>query len=129
MKNTLIHTLCSIRGLFGLMAAASASLMAFALYLQHVLGEHPCPLCITQRLFVIAIGVLALAAAVHNPSKTGCRVWGALTLLGAIGGALVAARHVWIQHMPEDQVPACGPDLAYMFEAFPFQQTSRQPHA
>lgn len=122
MKNAVINMLCSIRGLFGLMAAASASLMAFALYLQHVLGEHPCPLCITQRLFVIAIGVLALAAAVHNPANTGRRVWSALTLLGAIGGGLVAARHVWIQHMPEDQVPACGPDLAYMFEAFPFQQ-------
>ena len=122
MKNAVINTLCSTRGLFGLMAAASASLMAFALYLQHVLGEHPCPLCITQRLFVIAIGVIALAAAVHNPAQTGRRVWSVLTLLGAIAGGLVAARHVWIQHMPEDQVPACGPDLAYMFEAFPFQQ-------
>ena len=122
MKNTLINKMCSIRGLFGLMAAASAGLMAFALYLQHVLGEHPCPLCITQRLFVIAIGVLALAAAAHNPAQTGRRVWSALTLLSAIGGGLVAARHVWIQHMPKDQVPACGPDLAYMFQAFPFQQ-------
>ena len=125
MKNAVINMLCSIRGLFGLMAAASASLMAFALYLQHVLGEHPCPLCITQRLFVIALGVIALAAAVHNPAQTGRRVWSALTLLGAIAGGLVAARHVWIQHMPEDQVPACGPDLAYMFEAFPFQQAVR----
>jgi len=122
MPNSLMNTLFSTRGLFILMAAASASLMAFALYLQHALGEHPCPLCITQRLFVIAIGVLALAAAVHNPAQTGRRVWSALTLLGAIGGGLVAARHVWIQHMPEDQVPACGPDLAYMFQAFPFQQ-------
>jgi disulfide bond formation protein DsbB len=122
MTNVVINKLCSIRGLFGLMAVASASLMAFALYLQHVLGEHPCPLCITQRLVVIAIGVLALAAAVHNPAQTGRRVWSALTLLGAIGGGIVAARHVWIQHMPEDQVPACGPDLAYMFQAFPFQQ-------
>jgi disulfide bond formation protein DsbB len=122
VNNSFINKLFSIRGLFALMAAASASLMAFALYLQHMLGEHPCPLCITQRLFVIAIGVLALAAAVHNPAQPGRRVWSALTLLGAIGGGMVAARHVWIQHMPEDQVPACGPDLAYMFQAFPFQQ-------
>ena len=122
MKYALINKLCSVRGLFGLIAATSASLMTFALYLQHVLDEHPCPLCITQRLFVIAIGALALAAAVHNPAQTGRRIWSALMLLGAIGGGMVAARHVWIQHMPEDQVPACGPDLAYMFQAFPFQQ-------
>jgi disulfide bond formation protein DsbB len=116
------RSLCSARGLFGLMAAASGSLMAFALYLQHVLGEHPCPLCITQRLFVIAIGVIALAAAIHNPAQTGRRVWSSLVLLGAIGGGIVAARHVWIQHLPEEQVPACGPSLDYMFENFPFQK-------
>lgn len=112
----------SIRGLFCCMAAASAGLIAFALYLQHVLGEHPCPLCITQRIFVIAIGVLALAAALHNPASTGRRIWSALILLAATGGGIVAGRHVWIQHLPEDQVPACGPGLSYMFENFPFQQ-------
>lgn len=116
------RTLCSARGLFVLMALASASLIAFALYLQHVLGEHPCPLCITQRLFVIAVGLIALAAAVHNPAQTGRRVWSALVLLATIGGGIVAARHVWIQRLPEDQVPACGPSLDYMFENFPFQQ-------
>lgn len=113
---------CSVRGIFLLMAVASAGLIAFALYLQHVLGEHPCPLCITQRLFVIAIGVIALLAALHNPPQTGRRVWAGLALLMALGGGAVAGRHVWIQHMPADQVPACGPDLAYMFQAFPFQQ-------
>jgi protein dithiol:quinone oxidoreductase len=116
------RALCSARGLFGLMALASASLMAFALYLQEVLGEHPCPLCITQRLFVIAIGLLALCAAIHNPAQTGRRIWSALVLLAAICGGIVAARHVWIQHLPEDQVPACGPSLEYMFQNFPFQQ-------
>lgn len=124
MQNTTLtisRALRSTRGVFGLMATASISLMAFALYLQHVLGEHPCPLCITQRLFVIAIGLIALTATIHNPAKTWRRVWSVLLLLSAIGGGIVAARHVWIQHLPEDQVPACGPDLAYMFQNFPFQ--------
>lgn len=116
------RTLRSARGLFGLMALASAGLIAFALYLQHVLGEHPCPLCITQRLFVMAVGLVALAAAAHNPAQTGRRVWSALALLAAVCGGIVAARHVWIQHLPEDQVPACGPSLDYMFENFPFQK-------
>lgn len=113
--------LFSARGLFGLMAAASAGLMGFAMYLQEVVGEHPCPLCITQRIFVMAVGLFALVAAIHNPGVTGRRVWSALTALAALIGGIVAARHVWIQHMPEDQAPACGPDLAYMFENFPFQ--------
>lgn len=119
-RNTAV--LFSARGLFGLMAAASAGLMLFALYLQHVVGEHPCPLCITQRVFVILVGLLALAAALHNPAAIGRRVWAALTLLAAVGGGIVAGRHVWLQHMPEDQVPACGPGLEYMFQTFPFQQ-------
>ncbi len=116
------RTLFSPRGLFGLIAAASTGLILFALYLQHVVGEHPCPLCITQRVFVIIVGLFALAAAVHNPAQTGRRLWSALVLLAAIAGGIVAGRHVWLQHLPEDQVPACGPGLAYMFENFPFQQ-------
>jgi disulfide bond formation protein DsbB len=122
MNNQIFRALSSTRGLFGLMAVASASLTAFALYLQHVVGEHPCPLCITQRLFVIAIGLFALAAAIHNPVQTWRRIWSGLLLLSAIGGGIVAARHVWIQHLPEDQVPACGPDLAFMFQNFPLQR-------
>lgn len=122
MSNSFISKVFSARGLFCLMAVASASLMAFALYLQHVLGEHPCPLCITQRLFVIAIGLVALAATIHNPTPTWQRIWSGLILLGATGGGIVAARHVWIQHLPADQVPACGPDLAYIFQNFPFQR-------
>ncbi|HSC76495.1 MAG TPA: disulfide bond formation protein B [Pseudomonadales bacterium] len=122
MNSSFVTKAFSTRGLFGLMAAASAGLMAFALYLQHILGEHPCPLCITQRLFVIAIGIIAFAAAAHNPAQTGRRIWSILILSGAIGGGIVAARHVWIQHLPEEQVPACGPDLAYMFQNFPFQR-------
>ncbi len=122
LNRPLCRALFSVRGLFFLMAAASVFLMLFALYLQHVLGEHPCPLCITQRIFVMVIGALALLAAIHNPAQLGRRAWSAAVLLAAIGGGIVAGRHVWIQHLPEDQVPACGPDLAYIFENFPLQK-------
>jgi disulfide bond formation protein DsbB len=90
LNHPLCRALFSTRGLFFLMAAASLFLMLFALYLQHFLGEHPCPLCITQRMFVIVIGVLALLAAVHNPAQLGRRVWSALVMLAAIGGGIVA---------------------------------------
>ena len=124
-NHPLLQRALSPRGLFGLMAATSAGLMLFALYLQEVLGEEPCPLCITQRVFVIAIGLCALFAALQNPAATGRRLWAGFTLLFAAGGGVVAGRHVWIQHLPEDQIPACGPGLAYLFENFPLQHAVR----
>lgn len=122
LNRPVCRAVCSVRGVFFLMAAASASLMLFALYLQHFLGEHPCPLCITQRIFVMVIGVLALLAAIHNPAQIGRRVWSALIVVAAIGGGIVAGRHVWIQRLPDELVPACGPDLAYIFQNFPLQK-------
>ena len=38
---------------------------------------------------------------------------------GGLVGAAIAARHVWIQNLPPDQVPECGPTLDYMLEVFP----------
>jgi disulfide bond formation protein DsbB len=98
--------------------------MAFArFYLQEYLGLSACPLCMTQRLFVVLCGGFALLGAVHNPVGLGRRVYGLLCALAAIGGGAVAARHVWLQHLPEDQVPACGPSLEYMLDTLPFSDT------
>ena len=87
------------------------------------LGLEACPLCMTQRAFVILWGIVALIAALHNPGSVGRRIYGALCALAAATGAAVAGRHVWLQHLPEDQVPACGPSLGYMLENFPFAET------
>lgn len=103
----------------GLLACFVA--MGFALYLQHVVGLEPCPLCIMQRVAVFAaMGVLVLAI-LHNPRRTGQRVYALLGLVAAFAGLGVAGRHVWLQHMPADQVPACGPGLDYMMDVFPLQ--------
>ncbi len=83
---------------------------------------HPCPLCITQRIFVVAAGIIAILAAIHNPGITGLRVYAALGLLAAGSGAGFSGRHVWLQNLPEDQVPSCGPGLSYMFENFPIME-------
>lgn len=103
-------------------AAGCAGLILFALYLQEQLALNPCPLCITQRACVIIVGVIALLASIHNPGKSGVRVYATLQILVAVTGAIVAARHVWIQNLPADQVPACGPGLQYMFDNFPFME-------
>lgn len=111
----------SRRAGFFLVFLACAGAMAFALYAQHVMGLEPCPLCIFQRVAVMAVGVLALLAALWNPSgKAGGGIAGGLVALAALGGAGVAGWHVRLQHLPADQVPACGPGLDYMVETMPF---------
>jgi disulfide bond formation protein DsbB len=97
--------------------------MAFAMYLQHILELEPCPLCITQRAFVILTGLFALIAALHNPQGLGAARLRLLCLLAAVPGAAVAARHVWLQHLPEELAPACGPSLEYMLETLPLSET------
>lgn len=96
--------------------------MLFALWLQHYQHLEPCPLCIFQRVAVIVIGVVALLAFLHGPaSASGRRVYAGLTLAAALGGVAVAGRHVWLQHLPPEDVPACGPGLDYWMDTFPLQ--------
>jgi len=105
-----------------LIFAGTVFLMATALFFQHVMGLEPCILCIAQRVVVIAIGLIALIAAIHNPGFTGIRVYGGAVLVCALGGMGIAGRQVWLQSLPPDQVPACGPSLEYLLEVFPLQE-------
>lgn len=93
--------------------------MGFALYLEHFENLEPCAMCVFQRVAMIATGVFFLLGALHGPKGTGQWVYAGLADLAAIAGAVIAGRHVWLQNLPEDQVPACGPALDYMLEAFP----------
>ena len=103
-------------------AASCAALMATALYMQHVMRLDPCPLCVFQRIFVIALGVVMLIAAIHNSNGVARRIYGALMVVVGALGVVVAGRHVWLQNLPEDQVPECGPGLEYMLDAFPLAE-------
>jgi disulfide bond formation protein DsbB len=102
---------------------ACAGLMVYALYAQHVLELDPCPLCILQRMAVISLGVVFAMAAGHGAGRAGRRVYGVLIALAAAAGIGVAGRHVWLQNLPPEKVPACGPGLEYMLEAFPLRET------
>ncbi|MCG8434863.1 MAG: disulfide bond formation protein B [Gammaproteobacteria bacterium] len=95
------------------------ALLGYAYYTQFFLGLEPCPLCIFQRIAVITLGVVFLAAGLHHPGRTGSRIYSLFIILAAAGGAGIAGRHVWLQHLPADQVPACGPGLSYMLDVFP----------
>jgi disulfide bond formation protein DsbB len=99
-----------------------AVLIATALTMQYALKLEPCPLCIFQRVFVIALGAIALVAAIHDPRLAGRRVYGVLIVVFGVLGMIVAGRHVWLQNLPADQVPECGPGLEYMLNAFPLTE-------
>lgn len=100
-----------------------AALMAYALYAEYHLGLAPCPLCIFQRVAFIWMGVWFLVGGLHAPRGGARWVYCLLVLLGAAWGIAVAARHLWLQSLPPDQVPSCGPGLNYMLNAFPLGQT------
>ena len=120
---SLLQRLISYRSLAGLLTLASIIGMSFAYYLQKVQMLDPCPLCIFQRIGLIAMGIFALIAFLLNPKKLWARLglmFGAL--LGMLWSVGVATRHVWLQHLPPDQVPSCGPGLNYWVDTLPIAQ-------
>jgi len=94
----------------------TAGLMAFGLYLQYVEHQDPCPLCMVQRVIFVGILILFVFAALQYPRRVGQKIYALLIAALALFGVAVAARHIWIQNLPKDQVPACGPGLDYMLE-------------
>lgn len=104
---------------------ACMGMMAFALFAQHVLLLDPCPLCIFQRVAVIFLGTVFLAAALHNTHGVGRWIYAVLVGFGAGAGLAVAGWHVRLQNLPADEVPSCGPGLDYMVENFPLADALR----
>lgn len=100
-----------------------AAMMGIAYYMQYVMGLKPCHLCIMQRVFFTAAGLVALAAFIHNPGARGAKIYGISSAVLALAGSGFAMRQIYLQHLPKDQVPACGPSLSYMLEEFPLAET------
>ena len=98
--------------------AACAALLGYAYYAQFVLHLEPCPLCIFQRIGILALGVVFLIAAAHDPVGWGRRAYAAAAAAAALATIGVALRHLYIQHLPEGSVPACGASLDFMLKVF-----------
>jgi len=112
----------TFRGVFLAGFLACLSMLLIAGYFQFIEHLDPCPLCILQRVMVLVVGVVFLLGAMHNPVNTGRRIYGFLVVLFAGVGAAIAGRHVWLQQLPADQVPTCGPGLNFIVENFPLNQ-------
>jgi protein dithiol:quinone oxidoreductase len=97
---------------------ACVCLLAYAYYAQFFLHLEPCPLCIFQRVGVFVLGVVFLIAAAHDPMPPGRRLYALLLILAALATIGVALRHLYIQSLPPDSVPACGASLDFMLKVF-----------
>ena len=105
---------------------ACAALLAYALYTQFYLGLEPCPLCIFQRIGVALLGLVFLAAAVHNPRGGGRYAYAGLLGVAALATLAVAARHMYVQSLPPGSLPACGAPLAALLKFMPLWQVIRK---
>ena len=94
-------------------------LMSYALYAEHILGLEPCPMCIFQRISTMLLGLIFLIGSFPITSRLSRRIIGLLISLTSLSGILVASRHVWLQNLPPEKVPGCGPGLDFMVENFP----------
>ena len=110
----------SARQIYLIIFLAVGGLIGYAAYSIKILGLEPCPLCITQQFFYSIVGITAFIAFNHNPTSTISRFYAAIISLASAAGIWVAGRQVWLQSLPEDEVPLCGPPLEYILEVFPF---------
>jgi disulfide bond formation protein DsbB len=102
---------------------ACVGLLAAGYYFQFVQKLQPCPLCISQRIAIFLTGLNFLCAALHNPRQKGTRRYAILGTVIALCGGAISVRHIWIQHLPPNQVPECGPALDYVMKHFPLSRT------
>ncbi len=110
----------NLRSVMALIALTCVAMLAFGMYLQHVVGLEPCPMCIVQRYAMILVAMWAAIASAT--AKNGIQKAGAvLLIITALGGAFVAARQSWLQWYPPE-VASCGRDIYGMIETFPLQR-------
>ncbi len=102
-------------------------LLGTSAYFQFGLGLKPCPLCIIQRVIVVAFAVLfAMGALFRLARPIWSKIQSVFVLLTASGGIATAWRHMTLQHLPPEQVPACGPGVDYLIENLPLRDALRQ---
>lgn len=108
------------RRVLAAVALLCAALLAYGLYLQHVVGLEPCPMCIVQRYAMAAVAIVATIAACLKSRVAHVTGAGSVAVLSGFG-AFVAARQSWLQWYPPE-VASCGRDFYGMIETFPLRR-------
>ncbi|MFK3797401.1 MULTISPECIES: disulfide bond formation protein B [unclassified Pseudomonas] len=112
--------LARTRSLFFLAFLACALIVGAAVYLGHLTGSDTCPLCFVQRALMSVCSAICLFAIVHQPGRSGWRGYsGGLFFIASLGAA-VAARQVWLQESPPDNLASCLENLKYLLDTQPF---------
>lgn len=101
---------------------ACVALLATAYVFEYMFYMDPCPLCIMQRIAVLLVGIAGLLGFLLARNQIARMASGIFMVLSALLGVGVAGRHVWIQSLPADQVPTCGPSLEYMVDTLPWAE-------
>lgn len=108
-----------IRFVYSCLLAFAVFLLAISFILQFGFQLEPCPLCIIDRIIVLILTVFYSIALWHNPSSRQANFYCAVGFIIAVLGIIVAARHLWIIHLPPNQVPSCGPGFNYLMSTLP----------
>lgn len=110
------------RHLYILAFLVVVGLLTTAMIFEYVMMLEPCPLCITQRITFIILGLIALAAAIHNPTGRSLRGYGMLMIAFAIVGVGLATRQLYLQWLPPEHAPACLPGIEYLVDILPMNE-------
>ena len=109
------------RAVLAALAVLCISLLAFGMYLQHVVGLEPCPMCIVQRYAMVLVALVALVGAALPSQRVAAGFAAVGVVLMAGFGAFVAARQSFLQWYPPPEA-SCGRDFYGMIETFPLQR-------
>ncbi len=107
-------------------AVACFAMLGYAYFAQYVQHLEPCPLCMFQRITILALGIVFLVAALHNPRAWGRYLYAILIAVAALATIGVAARHLYVQSQPPGSIPACGAPLEALLRMFPLTQVIRK---
>lgn len=112
----------SARALNFLLCIGCIAMLGAAYVMEYGFNMEPCKLCMFQRVVFMAIVILSLLAALINPRKIGRIFWGLLLIILTGVGIALSLRHLYLQSLPPELVPDCGPPLDYMMDVLPLSE-------
>ncbi|GAA0827657.1 disulfide bond formation protein B [Marinomonas arenicola] len=124
MSGIYMFSIFSARRFHGVIGVAAFALLGAAFYMEYQMDLEPCPLCMLQRIAFLCIGVFSLVSAAVSSERVRKWLAGTVVVLSVLGAAL-AIRHLYLQNLPIDELPACLPGLSYMVDAFPWQDIAK----